>query len=54
MLWCRVKRKARKNRMQLIAKENVESSRNDTKPNEPNDENELCSAEKNHEKFDKN
>lgn len=54
MLWCRVKRKARKNRMQLIAKENIESSRNDTKPNEPNDENEPCLAEKNHKKVEKN
>lgn len=53
MLWCRVKRKARKNRMQLIAKENIESSRNDTKPNEPNDENEPCLAEKNHKKVEK-
>lgn len=40
--------------MQLIAKENVESSRNDTKPNEPNDENEPCLAEKNHKKVEKN
>lgn len=54
MLWCRVKRKARKNRMQLIAKENIESSRNDTKPNDPNDENEPCLAEKNHKKVEKN
>lgn len=53
MLWCRVKRKARKNRMQLIAKDNIESSRNETKPNEPNDENEPCLAEKNHKKVEK-
>lgn len=54
MFWCRVKRKARKNRMQLIAKENVDTlSRNDTKPTEPNDENEPCLAERNHKKTDK-
>lgn len=53
MFWCRVKRKARKNRMQLIAKENMESSRNDTKPNDPNDENEPCLAERNLKKTDK-
>lgn len=53
MLWCRVKRKARKNRMQLITKENIESSRNDTKPNERNDENEPCLTEKNHKKAEK-
>lgn len=54
MFWCRVKRKARKNRMQLIAKENADSlSRNDTKPNEPNDENEPCLAERTHKKTDK-
>lgn len=54
MLWCRVKRKARKNRMQLIVKENVESSRNDTKLNEPNDENEPCLTEKNNKKNEMN
>ncbi|XP_031627847.1 tyrosine-protein kinase-like otk [Contarinia nasturtii] len=54
MFWCRVKRKARKNRMQLIAKENVDTlSRNDTKPTEPNDENEPCLAERNHKKTEK-
>lgn len=54
MFWCRVKRKARKNRMQLIAKENVDTlSRNDTKPNDPNDENEPCLAERNHKKTEK-
>ncbi|XP_055311098.1 tyrosine-protein kinase-like otk isoform X2 [Sitodiplosis mosellana] len=54
MFWCRVKRKARKNRMQLIAKENVDTlSRNDTKPNDPNDENEPCLAERNQKKTEK-
>lgn len=54
MFWCRVKRKARKNRMQLIAKENVDTlSRNDTKPNDPNDENEPCLAERNNKKTEK-
>lgn len=54
MFWCRVKRKARKNRMQLIAKENADTlSRNDTKPNDPNDENEPCLAERNHKKTEK-
>lgn len=54
MFWCRVKRKARKNRMQLIAKENMESSRNDTKPNDPMEENEPCLAERNLKKTEKN
>lgn len=48
MFWCRIKRKARKNRMQLIAKENNDTfTGNDTRPN---DENEPCLPEKNHRK----
>lgn len=48
MFWCRVKRKARKNRMQLIAKDNIETfTGNDTRPN---DENEPCLPDTNHHK----
>lgn len=48
MFWCRVKRKARKNRMQLIAKDNVETfAGNDTRPN---DENEPCLPDTNNHK----
>lgn len=40
MLWCRLKRQARKNHMQLIAKENMDTfTGNDTRPN---DEHEPC------------
>lgn len=40
MLWCRLKRQARKNHMQLIAKENMDTfAGNDTRPN---DEHEPC------------
>lgn len=48
MFWCRIKRKARKNRMQLIAKDNGDTfAANDTRPN---DENEPCLPETNHKK----
>lgn len=48
MFWCRIKRKARKNRMQLIAKDNIETfTGNDTRPN---DENEPCLPDTNHHK----
>lgn len=52
MFWCRVKRKARKTRMQLISKDDT-LSRNDTKPNDPNGENEPCLAERNQKKTEK-
>lgn len=48
MFWCRVKRKARKTRMQLIAKDNMDTfTGNDTRPN---DENEPCLPDTNHQK----
>lgn len=48
MFWCRIKRKARKNRMQLIAKDNGDTfAANDTRPN---DENEPCLPEVIHKK----
>lgn len=43
MLWCRLKRQARKNNMQLIAKDNMDTfTGNDTRPN---DEHEPCLPE---------
>lgn len=53
MFWCRVKRKARKTRMQLISKDDT-LSRNDIKPNDPTGENEPCLAERNQKKTEKN
>lgn len=48
MLWCRVKRQARKNRMQLVVKENLDTfTGNDARLN---DESEPCLPEKNHKK----
>lgn len=48
MFWCRIKRKARKNRLQLIAKDNGDTfAANDTRPN---DENEPCLPDVEHKK----
>lgn len=48
MLWCKVKRQARKNQMQLIAKD---TEIGDNEENRPNDEHEPCLPEKTNHKL---